>query len=74
MYSEDFDDSHIPYIEDEEENRYILERLKRVWPIIMEEIRRGEYITGRELLEKWEREGKVRIKLIDSRGRGGRRQ
>jgi len=46
-----FDDSEIPYVDPEEEKE-IMEILRREMPKIIEEIKRGEYITGEELLKE----------------------
>ena len=53
----------IEYLDDEE-NEIILRRLKKILPEVEEEIRRGEYITGRDLLKKWIKEGKIRADIL----------
>jgi len=56
-------EEEIEYLDDEE-NEIILRRLKKILSEIEEEIRRGEYITGRDLLKKWIKEGKIRADIL----------
>ncbi len=63
--SDEIDDSNIPYVDPEEEEE-LKEIIEKELPKIIKEIERGEYITGKELLEKWIHERKVRIRILSA--------